>query len=233
MEYLKIADSPVMWAAVIPAVALVFVQAFLFTKKAVKDGTKMGISKEQFKNAAKASFAASIGPSLVIVIGMVSLLVAIGGPMAWMRLAYIGSVGFELMAADFGATAAGAELGGAGMTGNVFAVCCWVMCISCLGWIIVTALFTDKMDVMAKKITFGNSKKMAVISAGGCIGAYSYLTFDKCMPAASPQVIAIITAFAVQGAISFYGKKTKAPWTAKWGMTIAMFSGMIGGALFM
>ena len=46
MDYLEIANSPVMWAACTPAIVLVLVQAAMFTKKAMKDGKRMGITDE-------------------------------------------------------------------------------------------------------------------------------------------------------------------------------------------
>ena len=196
MDYLEIANSPVMWAACTPAIVLVLVQAAMFTKKAMKDGKRMGITDEQFKTAISASFTASIGPSIVILIGMVSLLASVGGPLSWMRLAYIGSVTFELGAADKAATAAGAQLGTSSMTAEVFACCAWVMCICCLGWIIVSALFTDKMDVLRAKASGGSPEKLAIISAGGTMGAFSYMTFDRAFPL-NVQTYAAVIGFVV------------------------------------
>lgn len=66
----------------------------------------MGISTEQIKTGAKSAFFASLGPSVAIVISMVGILASIGVPVAWMRLSYIGSVMYELAAADRAATAA-------------------------------------------------------------------------------------------------------------------------------
>ena len=90
LPYLKTANSLFMWISCIPAVALVFFQAYIFMKRAWKTGPQMGVTKEQMKEAAKSSLVASIGPSIVIVTGMVSLLASVGGPLAWMRLAFIG-----------------------------------------------------------------------------------------------------------------------------------------------
>ena len=232
MDYLKIANSPLMWLAVLPAVLLTFVQAALFTKRAMKTGPKIGLTKEQMKNAVTASAAASIGPALVIAIGCLALISAIGGPMAWMRLAYIGSVGFELMAANFGAEAAGAVLGGEGMDLSVFSVCCFTMCISCLGWIIMTGLFTHKLGAISDKISHGSATRVAVLSAGGAIGAYAHLVFDKILPASGASadggnIIASVVSFLITAVLTIYGKKAQKAWCSKWGMTIAMFAGMI------
>lgn len=176
MDYLEIANSPVMWAACTPAIVLVLVQAAMFTKKAMKDGKRMGITDEQFKTAISASFTASIGPSIVILIGMVSLLASVGGPLSWMRLAYIGSVTFELGAADKAATAAGAQLGYFQHDCEVFACCAWVMCICCLAGSLSLHSLPTKWMSCAAKASGGQPEKLAIISAGGTMGAFSYMT---------------------------------------------------------
>ena len=95
LPYLKLQIVYFMWISCIPAVALVFSRR-TFYEEGLKTGPQMGVTKEQMKEAAKSSLVASIGPSIVIVTGMVSLLASVGGPLAWMRLAFIGSVMYEL-----------------------------------------------------------------------------------------------------------------------------------------
>lgn len=239
LAYLKVANSPAMWISCIPAVALVVYQAMIFTKKAIKDGQRMGVTKEQMKIAAKSSAVAAIGPSLVIVIGMVALLSSMGGPVAWMRLAYIGSVMYELGAADRAATAAGSTLGTANMTVEAFACAVWVMVICSLGWIIISALFTNKMGTLRDKVAGSNSAKIAVISIGGGLGAFGYQSFDRFYSVANgavrfdAQTVAVIAGFAAMAAIGVYGKKHNSGWAKKFGMTIAMLVGMAVGAFFL
>ena len=238
LEYLKLANSPLMWISCIPAVALVILQAAMFTKKAVVDGQKMGVTKEQMMNGAKSAAAAAIGPSIVVVIGMVALLASMGGPIAWMRLAYIGSVMYELGAADRAATAVGCQLGTSNMTEEAFACAVWVMVICCLGWIIISALFTDKMGILRDKVAGSNSAKLAVISTGGGMGAFGYQCFDRAFPLLSngslnAQTAAVVVGGICMAALALYVKKSNAGWAKKFGMTIAMIVGMIGGAFFL
>ena len=89
LEYLKVANNPIMWISVLPGVLLVIVQAIVLSRRAIVSGRKMGITERQFKSAIRSSALASIGPSLIIVTGMIALLSSMGGPIAWMRLAYI------------------------------------------------------------------------------------------------------------------------------------------------
>ena len=68
LEYLKTANSPLLWIACIPAVVLVIVQAFMFAKRAWVTGPKIGVTKHQMVEGARSAAIASLGPSLVIVI---------------------------------------------------------------------------------------------------------------------------------------------------------------------
>lgn len=233
LEYLKVANSPIMWISVIPPVALVMYQAVLFLRRSIRDGQKMGITDIQMKTAAKSALFASLGPSIVIVIGMVGLLTSVGGPVAWMRLAYIGSVMYELPAADRAATAAGSTLGTADMTMGAFANAVWIMTVCCLGWIIISALFTDKMGVLRDKVA-GNSKAaLSVIAVAGGLGGMSYQAFTRAIPEFTEQTITVIAGFTIMVLMNLYAKKSDKAWAKQFGITIAMVGGMFIGSFFM
>ena len=56
--YLEIANSPMLWAMVIPTVLAMCVQAYVFIKDAVKAGPIVGLTKEDTKTAIKAALEA-------------------------------------------------------------------------------------------------------------------------------------------------------------------------------
>lgn len=235
LAYLKTANSLGMWISCIPAVVLVLFQAFLFLKRAWATGPKMGVSVEQMKEAAKSSAIASVGPSIVIVTGMVSLLASVGGPLAWMRLAFIGSVMYELPAADRAATAAGCTLGTNNMTEAAFANAAWIMTVCCLGWIIVSALFADKMETFRDKVTGGNFEAVTALTAGGGVGGFGYMVAQRFLPfnIGNANMWAAIVGFVVMMGFNVYIGKTNAKWAQQFGMTISMFLGMVAGAFFL
>ena len=81
-DYLSIANSGLMWAAVSVPMAVMAVQVYLLLTRSLKDGKRMGIKNEQIKSAVIASATASVGPSVSILAGMVSLMVMMGAPIA-------------------------------------------------------------------------------------------------------------------------------------------------------
>ena len=130
-DYLKLANSPLMWLGTGIAVAVVVFQSVLFFRKSLKAAKEIGIEKEQVSRAVKSSAIASIGPALVILITMVSLIVSMGAPVSWMRLSFIGSVNYEAMAAGFGAQAMGRTLDN--LNPMAFACGVWVMICGSMG----------------------------------------------------------------------------------------------------
>jgi len=231
MDYLEIANSIPLWIACGVCVALVFFQSVLFTKKALAVAKRMDITDEQIKMAFTTSISSSIGPSIVIVIGLVSLMVSMGSPVAWFRLAFIGSVTYELMAAAFGAQAVGATLGSADMTANAFASGVWTMVLCSVPWILVTAIFTPKLDQLRMAMAGGNKAVVPIVSAGAMCGAFSYLCMQRVLRFDS-QTAAVLGGFALMLSFTLFNKKRKIKWLKEWAFTISMFGGMLVSTLF-
>ena len=146
MDALQIANSLPMWIACGVAVILVIAQALIFIKKAIDAAPEVGVTKEQVNKAIKSSALTSIGPSIVVLSGMLSLLVTVGGPMGWMRLSFIGSVMFESIAAGIGTGSVGVQLGVDELTPLALTMAVWTMILGSVGWIIFSTFAADKMD---------------------------------------------------------------------------------------
>ena len=127
VNYLELANSPLMWVSAAIAVGIVVFQSVLFFRKSLKAAKEIGIEQEKINMAIKSSAISSIGPSIVILSGMLSLLITVGGPMAWMRLSLIGSVMFESIAAGFGTASVGVQLGADTLTPLALDMAVWTM----------------------------------------------------------------------------------------------------------
>ena len=225
MDYSTIANRVLMWFACECGVALVLLQAAVMTSKTLKAGKKLGITDEQIKVAVKSSAVGSIGPSLAILAGMVSLLVAMGGPISWFRLSYIGAVAYELMAAGFGAEVMGVTLGGADFSATAFACGVWVMTLGSIGWVLFTALATPKLDKFRTVLAGGRKELVPMVSVAAMCGAFSYLSIDRVVRFDS-QTIAAVAGFAIMALFTKYNQKADKKWIREWSFCISMFAGM-------
>lgn len=231
-NYLEIANSPIMWLGAALAVGVVLTQSIVFFRKSIKAAKELGIEKKQIKSAIKSSAISSVGPSMVILVAMISLLVSMGAPIAWMRLCFIGSVSYELMAAGFAAQAMGTTLG-VNMDPTIFAAAAWTMVLGSLGWLIFTFLFTDKMDKVNHLLSSGNKKLVPIISACAMLGAFAYLAAGNLFTStgsidltSSPAIATFVGCFAMM-ALSKIAKDKNIQWIKEWSLSISMFSGMI------
>lgn len=230
MEYMQIANSAPMWIAAGVAIALVLYQAFVFARKSYATGKTIGLSDAQMRSAMKCSMITSIGPSLVILTGLLSLLVTVGGPMAWMRLSFIGSVMFELMAVGFGAEAVGVNLGIDPMTKIAFANAVWTMILGSLGWIIFATLTADKMDKAQARFLKGDKGLLTVIPVAAMLGSFGSLVSGH-LVALNKNTVAAISGGLVMAIAVQLSEKKDLKWLKEWGLAIALFGGMIVAAV--
>ena len=224
MNAMQIANSMPMWIACGIAVVLVIAQAAIFVKKAFEAGPKVGLTKEQMSKAVKSSALTSIGPSIVILSGMLSLLISVGGPMAWMRLSIIGSVMFESIAAGIGTGSVGVALGVDELTPLALTMAVWTMILGSIGWIIFSTFAADKMDKVQKKMSGGNSAMMGLISTGAMGGVFGSMVAQRVVPMNKNALATVL------GAILMYVMmqvSKKVPALKEWNLTIAIVAAMV------
>ncbi|MDR1730635.1 MAG: DUF5058 family protein [Synergistaceae bacterium] len=230
-NYLETANSLWMWVAAGAAVLIVLIQAFLFAGKAYRTGLKIGLTRTQMGDAVKSSVITSIGPSCVILSALIALLVAIGGPMAWMRLSFIGSAMFEMMAAGFGAQATGVTMGSDPMTPVAFANAVWTMTLGSVGWIIFATLTADKMEKVQKKISGKGTALMGVISSAAILAAFGSFSGVHLI-ALNKNSVACVAGGVIMLLLSPLADRKKIKWLREWALFFALFGGTLVAALW-
>lgn len=233
MNAMQIANSTPMWIAAALPVLLIIAQAVLFLKNARKAAKEIGIPEEKIGKAVKSAAITSIGPSIVILSGMLSLLVTVGGPMGWMRLSFIGSVMFESLAAGIGTNSVGVQLGVDALTPKALTMAVWTMILCSIGWIIFATISASRMEKIQHKLTGGNSKRMEALSIGAIIACFASFVASNLIRF-SPEVqsfyfgksaIAAILGSLFMLIMLRLSRKNKA--LQEWNLTIAMLLAMI------
>ena len=225
MEALQIDNSLPMWLACGVAVVLVIAQALIFIKKAMDAAPKVGLSKEEVNKAVKSAALTSIGPSIVVLSGMLSLLVTVGGPMAWMRLSFIGSVMFESIAAGIGTGSVGVQLGVDELTPLALTMAVWTMIIGSVGWIIFSTFAADKMDKIQAKLAGSNPAGLTIISSGAIIGVFAAMVGQK-LVALDKNALATVLGAILMFVMMQLTKNEKYAKLREWNLTIAILVAM-------
>ncbi len=224
-EYSKIANGIVLWLACAPGVLWVCAAAGIFLRRSLKDGIKMGLTRGQIRKGIKGASIASVGPCLVMLSSMLSLMVITGSPVAWLRINVIGGVGYEIMGASFAADAMNIQVGTQQMTIDYLCVATVVMTTGCLGWILFGALFSDKMDQVNRFMAGGSKAMIPIVGACCVLGCYSNLVMERATPY-GPGTWAAVSAGLVMAGLQLAARRFKIRWLKDWALSIAMIAGM-------
>ncbi len=246
MDVMKLANSIPMWIACGIPVVLVVVQAVLFAKGAYSAGKHVGLTDAQMKKAMKSSAITSIGPSIVVLSGMLSLLVTVGGPMGWMRLSMIGSVMFESIAAGLGTAAVGVTLGTDPMTEEALTMAIWTMVLCSIGWVIFSTFSANKMDKIEHKLSKGNAGTLTTIASCAIIGVFAAMCSshlskpfysmlqnldEATMSSAWHNAFACVLGAVIMFVLTTIASKKDLGWLKEWSLTITILAAMVITAL--
>ena len=234
MSLSAIMDSTTLYIAVIVGLLLIFLLCAVMLKMAWGRCIELGISREKVKDVIKSSVIFSIVPSLSIVIGLFSLAAVLGVPWPWFRLSVVGSVSYELMAADMVATGAGYESIGALAAANdpskVGAIM-FVMSISIMFGIITCTIFGKKIQTSMASFREKNGAWGAL--ATGCFTLAMMVVF---LPVQIFKGPVYLLTMAVSALVTFlHGviiKKTGWTWLSNFVLADSLVLAMIASVFF-
>jgi len=233
-EWLAIATSWVMWLIGFITVGNALIQTLLFYRVIRRVGEKIKMKPGILKEGLRAALITSIGPCMGIFVGMVTLVIALGGPVAFIREgAAVGSIMFELISARTGAEVAGAQLTREGMTLLGLSLALWTMAVGSVEWVIVGGVLTRWLPKLRDAMGGGDPKLIGLISVAMMLGAFGrMLVRDDVMPtilamSIRPPLIAGIVGIVVAVAWIKFAEKLKKPWLKEYFMLLALLLGMI------
>src|SRR5699024_1078611 len=139
-----------LYIAVIIGLLFIILLAYLFFRKAYQRAIELGFEKALLRKVIKSSIIFTIIPSIAIVIALFSLASVLGIPWSWFRLSVVGSLAYELMAAEMSVTGAGySSLGDFLQSGDVTALSTimFVMSFSIIGGLIFNLIIGKKLHL--------------------------------------------------------------------------------------
>ncbi len=187
-SFSELANSGTLYLLVIIALLFMIGLCLVFWKQSRARALELGISEETLKKIRKNALSASVIPSVAIVAGLITLSAVIGIPWAWFRLSVVGSVSYELIAAQLATSALGfSDMTQAMESGaDTFGAVMLVMSTGIIAGVFINALF-------GKQIIGGVNKLGQNKSGFGTI-------VNSCFMLALMPVLAIFQIF--QGVVS-------------------------------
>ena len=235
-DYLSVANSPILYIGVAALLAVVTWQAVVYIRRALRRAEELNIPKEKLKRAMRTSALVSIVPSIAIVVALLTLAPVIGTPVSWGRLSIIGSLSYELMAANIGAEAAGAALGGANYTATAFLTSVTTMTIGSFAMLGITILgFKKYKDRLNRSLDKGGGKEdnpwARVLLAALIVSLYARFLSEPVARGGIMLITMLVSAVCAFLLGLLVKKVRNLKWMTDFVMSISMIAGMVAAVL--
>ena len=139
-------NSPIIFIMVGIIILAVLIQSIFFLVRAIKRANQKNMDKAIIKKTIISSALFTIAPAIAIVVGVVSLSKSLGVAVPWLRLSIIGSLSYELIAAQNALTAFGVKMSETITNPQVFVTVLWVMTIGIITGLVLPQLLTKKIQ---------------------------------------------------------------------------------------
>lgn len=234
MNYLDVANSPLMFTLCAFTICFVLAQAALFLKAGWERGIEMGLKKSVMKKAMMNSALFSVIPSLPIIIMLMVLSVPLGRYFPWLRLSVVGSASYESMAADATAKAAGlAGMTDPGFSLPIFATAIWVMTMGIVWGIIFNIFFMRSLDKFSKRAKSSNNQFVPIFSAALFMGMISLMAAPYAVNTTKINgIVSIVTSGIAVLICGYIAKVTKISAISEFSLPISMICGMISAIIY-
>ena len=234
MSLSAIMNSRLLYILVAGGLGLIFLLCAVMLKMAWGRCLELGISKQKIKDVIKSSVLFSIVPSISIVIGLFSLAAVLGVPWPWFRLSVVGSVSYELMAADMAATGAGYESIGAlaaADNGSIAGAIMFVMSIGIMFGIVTCTIFGKKIQTSMASFREKNGAWGAL--ATGCFTLAMLVVFLPVQVFKGPVfTLTLITSAPITLAHNIIIKKTGWTWLSNFVLADSLVLAMVASVFF-
>lgn len=226
MNYLDIANSPLLYILAGTVILYVMFQSMLFLKLAFKRGHDIGLSGEKMMEAVKTSAVFAIVPSVPIVIALIAISPVLGTPFAWMRLSVIGSQSYELIAAKIGANSMGIEnIGDPGYTGEVFVSSMWIMTIGIIWSLLLCVVALKRYQNKMKNVQKKDSKWAEILINALFFGMLSVF-LGAPLASGGLGLYVMVASGGIMLLLTYIGNKTKLGWINDFALSVSMICGM-------
>jgi len=233
VKFFDVANGSLLFVLVGAGIAYVLFQCVLFLRMSLKRAKELGIEPKVVANTIKSSAVFTIAPSIAVALGLAALAPSLGIPWPWLRLSVIGSVSYELMAANMASSALGfAKLADASKAGaEPLGVIMFAMTGGLAGGMILDLIFIKKVDSLAAKM-----KSKAGDFGTVAIGVLFFAVIAVFIVPFFGQGIVVVGTFFTSIVLTlvqaFIAKKYKIAWLGNFILAFSLILGMCSAILW-
>lgn len=233
MDFSTTANSGFMYTLGAAVALFITLLSIAFLAKAWRAGVSKGIDRAVMLKVIRSSAVFTVVPSIAILLGLITMAGGLGVPLPWIRLSVIGSVQYELIAADSAARAAGLpELLLRNMTPEVFASIAIVMTVCILAGPIFNFFFLKGYLVRVKNMQQKDNTWGKLVVASLFMGMICtflgnpIITVRQTPRAGWIAMLVMVVAAAVYAICDYLVQNKKQKWLDGFMLPISMIAGM-------
>ena len=234
-------NHPIIFIIVAVVVAAVLGQSIFFLVRALRRAKELGIASSTVKKTVTSSAIFTIAPAVAILVGVVVLSKSLGVALPWLRLSVIGSLSYEVIAAQNAMEPLGQDMSGIVTDPTVFVTVLWVMTLSIALGLILVPFLTKKVQSGVSKIgmkdkkwgeIFNNAMFLGMISAFlGYVFCDVTYVFESKLQGLTPVCVMLVSA-VVMAVLGILSTKFKIRWMTDYALPISLVCGMASAILF-
>ena len=228
-------NHPLIFVMVGVIIAVVIAQSVFFLVRALRRAKEKGMDLSVIKKTVISSALFTIAPAVSILVGVFTLSYSLGIPLPWLRLSVIGSLSYEMIAAERALAAFGLNFTETITDPQVYVTVVWVMTFGIAVGLILTPLLAKKIQNGMKKIENSDKKWREIFSNAMFLGMISaFLGFVFCdvtnvFKGDTSGLIPVIVFFAsalIMAVCGICATKLKQRWLNDYALPISLICGM-------
>ena len=213
-------DSIILYVIGGVMICFVLFQSCYFLKKAYVRGLEIGLTEYQLKETIRSSAFFSVVPSIPILIGLITMIPIFGNVVIpWIRLSVLGSVSYEIYAADAIRAAAGID----SLFGDpiAFSTAVWTMTISIMAGLFTLILFYRKYERKLTEVRKKDSRWGELLIAALFMGLVGTIGAQQ-IAIGGYNTLALFISMAIMLIIGLASKKWK--WMEEFALPVSILS---------
>ncbi len=234
-------NHPIIFIIVGIVIAAVLAQSVFFLVRALKRAKELGIESSTVKKTVSSSAIFTIAPAVAVLVGVVVLSKSLGVALPWLRLSVIGSLSYEVIAAQNAMEPLGQDMSSVVTDPSVFVTVLWVMTLSIALGLVLVPFMTKKVQAGVSKIgmkdkkwgeIFSNAMFLGMISAflGYVFCDVTYIA-DGHLQGLTPVCVMVVSA-VVMAVLGLLSTKLRIRWMTDYALPISLICGMASAILF-
>ena len=230
-------NSTFLYVIAICVVIFILAQAIFFLVRAYRRGKELGMDKKVLNKTIISTVIFTIAPAVSILIGIIALSNFLGIPLPWIRLSVVGSLNYELTAAEATAKASLVSTQNLLTDPQTYVTIAWVMTIGILPSLIFPPLLMKKIKggivkIKSKDEKWGNIFVTSIFL--GMISAFLGVVFADVrvgLVGWIPVFVLLVSA-GVMAICGLIIKVFKANWLETYALPISMIAAMASAVGF-